>query len=168
MGKMTQLLFFNVPPHSQCHVYNGTISHCPYRCLATRLRSKIIRTKRWPKREGKKILFFYGNLAMLRWDPDRWRWSNGGRFLNTTKDEIETNVCRNLRVTRAAEKWQGYLSGNYRFYWSQVWDPHHAGKEAAFIWSILHKALAVNEWGARIASATISKQCEFVFLTRVR
>ena len=36
-----------------------------------------------------------------------------------------------------------------------------SGKEAAFIWSIWHKAVAVNEWRARIAPASISKQCVF-------
>ena len=39
-----------------------------------------------------------------------------------------------------------------------VWTPL---KEAAFIWSIWHKAVAVNEWRARIAPASISKQCIF-------
>ena len=58
-------------------------------------------------------------------------------------------------------KWQGYLPGNYRFYWSQIWDTLRAGKEAAFIWSIWHKAVAMNEWRARIAPVFISKQCVF-------
>ena len=116
---------------------------------------KVIRTYRGPKgkreeeKEKEEILFFYGKVATLGWDPDRWRWSDGSRFLNyTTKSGREAIRSRSPGVTGAVEKWQGYLPGNYRFYWSQVWDPHRAGKEAAFIWSIWHKAVAVNEWRA--------------------
>ena len=93
-------------------------------------------------------------------DPDRWRWIDGGHFLDyTTKDGRDNILNRNPGTTRAADKWQGYLPGNYKFYWSQVWDPMRSGKEATFILSIWHKAIAVNEWRARIAPASISKQC---------
>lgn len=68
-------------------------------------------------------------------------------------------INRNLGVTRMVEKWQGYLPGNYMFYWSQVWDPLWFGKEAAFMWSIWHKAIAVTEWRARVVLDSISKQC---------
>ena len=125
---------------------------------------KVIHTNRGPKIEGKReeIIMFYGKLATLGWDPGRWRWVNGGHVLDyTTKDGRDYIINRNLDTTRAAEKWQGYLPGNYRFYWSQVWDPMRFGKEAAFLWSIWHKAVAVNEWRARIAPASISKQCVF-------
>ena len=125
---------------------------------------KVIHTYRRLKKEGEReqIIFFYGNLATLGWDLDRWRWIDGGHFLDyTTKDGRDSIINRNPNTTHAAEKWQGYLPGNYRFYWSQVWNPLRSGKEAAFIWSIWHKAVAVNEWRARIAPASISKQ--FVF-----
>ena len=125
---------------------------------------KIIRTKRGPTKEGEReeIIFFYGKLATLGWDPDRWRWIDGGHFLDyTTKGGRDAIINQNAGTTRAAVKWQGYLPGNYKFYWSQIWDPLRAGKEAAFIWSIWHKAIAVNEWRARIAPASISKQCVF-------
>ena len=99
--------------------------------------AKIIQTHRGPKREGDKeqLTFFYGKIATLGWDPNRWHWSDEGRFLDyTTKDSMETINKRNPGATRAADKWQGYLPGNYKFYWSEVWDPLCAGKEAAFIW----------------------------------
>ena len=124
---------------------------------------KVIRTHRGPTGKGesekkKKILLFYGKVATLGWDPDRWRWRDGSCFLNySTKGGRETIVSRNPEITRTVEKWQGYIPGNYRLYWSHVWDSHRAGKEAAFIWSIWHKAVAVNEWRARIAPATISQ-----------
>jgi hypothetical protein len=125
---------------------------------------KIIHTNRGPKKEGEKepIIFFYGKLATLGWDPDRWRWIDGGYFLDyTIKAGREAISNRNPGSTRARDKWQGYLPSNYRFFWSQVWDPLRSGKEAAFMWSIWHKAVAVNEWRARIAPASISRQCVF-------
>ena len=92
--------------------------------------------------------------------PDRWWWIDGGHFFNyTTKSGIESFINRNPGSTRAADKWQGNLSGNCKFYWLQVWDPLHSSKEGAFIWFIWHKAVAVNEWRARIVHASISKQC---------
>ena len=80
---------------------------------------KIIHTNRGPKKEGKReeIIFFYGKLATLGWDPDKWRWIDGGRFLNyTTKDGRDNILNMNPGATQAADKWQGYLPGNYRFY----------------------------------------------------
>ena len=112
---------------------------------------KVMFTNRGAKKEGEEereeVIFFYGKVASLSWDPDRWRWGDGDKFLDyTTKGGREIITSRNQGVTRAADKWQGYLPGNYRFQWSQVWDPLRSGKEAAFIWSIWHKAVAVNEW----------------------
>ena len=125
---------------------------------------KTVHTQRGPVVDGEKVefIFFYGKEATLGWDPDRWRWGDGSRFLEYTTKEGREYISSKLRsTTRAAEKWQGYLPGNYCFYWSQVWDPLRTGKEAVFLWSIWHKAVAVNEWRARIAPASISKQCIF-------
>ena len=152
---------YTVGPHSRClRVWERPLGEIE----GYFHKVKIIHTNRGPKREGEreKISFFYGKLASLGWDPDRWRWLEGGHFLDyNTKDGRDTITNRDPGTTRAVEKWQGYLPGNYHFYWSQVWDPHRAGKEAAFIWSIWHKAVAVNEWRARIAPVSISKQCVF-------
>ena len=73
---------------------------------------KIMHTSRGPKQEGEedreKVIFFYGKMATLPWDPDRWRWGDGGCFLDyTTKNGREIFSSRNLGATRAADKWQG-------------------------------------------------------------
>ena len=119
-------------------------------------------TTRNPKNDKEEdreeINFFYNKVITLCWDLDWWRWGHGGHFLNyTTKSGREIIASRNSGTIRAGDKWEDYLPGNYRFFWFQVWDPFRSGKEGAFIWSIWHKAVAVNEWRARIAS--ISKQC---------
>ena len=160
----------NLPLLVQCYTV-GTHSRCLREWERPQVelegffhKVKIFHTNRGPKRKGKReeIIFFYGKLASLGWDPARWRWINGGYFLDyTTKDGRDTILNRSPGTSRAVEKWQGYLPGNYKFYWSQVWDPMRSGKEVEFIWSIWHKAVAVNEWRARIAPASISKQCVF-------
>ena len=131
---------------------------------------KVIFTNRGPKQEGEKneMMFFYDKVATLGWDPDRWRRMDGGCFFNyTIKYGRDSIINRYPGNTRAADKWQGYLPDNYRFFWSQMWDPLRSGKEATFMWSIWHNAVAVNEWRAKIASTSISKQCVFVCLIRV-
>lgn len=101
-------------------------------------------------------------MTTIGWDLDKWRWADGYRFLNyTTKLGREVVTNKNLGITRAAEKWQGYLPSNYRFYWSQVWDLLCLGKEATLMWFIWHEVVAVNEWRTRIAPTSISKQCPF-------
>ena len=154
---------FTVGTYSRClnewAKPSGTLEGCFHEV-------KIIHTTRGPKNVKEEdrltITFFYGKIVTLRWDPDRWRWADGSRFLNyTTKMGRDSVINRIPGGRRAAEKWQGYLPSNYRFKWSQVWDPLRSGKEAAFIWSIWHRTVAVNEWRARIAPASISKQCPF-------
>jgi hypothetical protein len=88
---------------------------------------KIIHINRGPKKDGEKdeIIFFYGKMATLGWDPDQWWWIGEGHFLDyTTEDGHDSIINRNPGTTRAADKWQGYLPGDYKLYWLQVWDPH--------------------------------------------
>ena len=86
---------------------------------------KNMHTTRGPKKDKEEdkeeITFFYGKVATLTWDPDRWRWGDGGHFLNyTTKSGREIIASRKPETTRAGDKWQKYLPGNYRFFWAQV------------------------------------------------
>lgn len=95
---------------------------------------------------------------MLGWDLDCWRWVDGFFFLKyTMKFGRDSIISMIPDTTRAAVKWQGYFLGNYWFYWSQVWDLVHFGKEAVFMWFIWRKAVVVNEWRACITSTSISK-----------
>ena len=125
---------------------------------------QVIHNARGNKKEGEKkaITFFYGKTTTLQWDPDRWRWVGRCHFLDyTTKIGREYITKRTEGANNATEKWQGDLQRNYKFYWSPVWDPLQAWKEASFMWSAWHKAIAVNEWRACIAPISISKQCIF-------
>lgn len=118
---------------------------------------KIVHTTR--VKEKQEIIFFYGKMATLGWDPDWWQWVEGYQFFNyTTKFGRMWVITRNLGINRGADKWQGNPQGTYMFYWSWVWDPTCSGNNVALILSIWHKAITVNEWRACIALASISKQ----------
>ena len=68
---------------------------------------KIMHTNRGPIREGVKeeVVFFSGKVATLGWDPDRWRWANGGHFLDyTTKAGRDSITNRTPDITRAGDK----------------------------------------------------------------
>lgn len=64
-----------------------------------------------------------------------------------TKDGHEFIVNRNPGSTHVGDKLQCHLLDNYKFYWSQVWDPFRAGKKTVFIWSIWHKTLSLMNGG---------------------
>ena len=111
-------------------------------------------------------------FSMVKWPHlngipiGRGGWTVAAFFITPRKMVGRQISNRNPGATRAANKWQGLLHGNYRFYWSQIWDPQRPGKEVAFIWSIWHKAVVVNEWRARIAPATIPSNVDFAPLLR--
>ena len=60
--------------------------------------------------ERKEVVFFYGKLATLGWDPNVWKWAVGVKFFNyTTKDGRDSIINRNPGTTRTGNKWQRYL-----------------------------------------------------------
>ena len=76
--------------------------------------------------------------------------TSGGGSKSTASNYI-TNFGRDLvismlpNMTKVTDKWQGYLLENYKLYWSHIWDHAHSSKEAAFVCSIWHKAVTINE-----------------------
>ena len=61
--------------------------------------------RKMEKKGDKRLFFFYGKVVSLLWDPDQWRWGDGGRFLDyTTKNGREILTSGNQGSTRAADK----------------------------------------------------------------
>jgi hypothetical protein len=52
-----------------------------------------------------------------------------------------------------AEKWHGTFPATYVPDWDEIWIKIKPQKEAGFLWSVYHKAVAVNQWRARIFGA---------------
>ena len=49
-----------------------------------------------------------------------------------------------------SEKWTGDVLPTYVPNWRDVWNKSRPQKEAGFLWSVLHKSIAINYWCAQI------------------
>lgn len=128
-----------------------------------RTRVKTIYTMATREQKQKETSFFYGKTNTLNGDLDGWRWVEGWHFLNYTTKYKGFVINWTSRTTWAVDKRQGYLLGNYKCYWAQVWDSLQSRKEAIFMWSIWKKTIATKEWRAHITSTIISKLCILYF-----
>lgn len=91
-------------------------------------------------------MFFYGKMVTLGWDLDRWWWVEGYNFLNYNSKFNRNFVINMIRgMTRATNKWQGYLLSNYRFDWSYT-GSHLLKQRGCLHVAHLHKMVADNEW----------------------
>lgn len=57
--------------------------------------------------------------------------------------------------------WHGVLLDNYGFMGVNVWELERFCKDAAFVWSLWHHVVAVNNWHPTILATTISTHCLF-------
>ncbi|KAG0605466.1 hypothetical protein M758_9G061800 [Ceratodon purpureus] len=99
-------------------------------------------------------------LAHLTFDPGRWRWRTGatlhnysakfGRSLRWPHQELRVPI---------SVKWHGLVPVNFTPDWGAVWKTPRPRKEAAFLWSLYHRAVAVNQWRNR-AFPTSSALCQ--------
>lgn len=97
------------------------------------------------------IQFFYGPIRSFvlktecRFSPKRARgWV--------------TNL--ELPVSLHTTKWHHVLTTEALVKWGNIWHTQRNKKESAFIWSIWHKAIAVNDWRGKYA-LNINNTCVF-------
>lgn len=85
-------------------------------------------------------------MELLTFDLGRWAWRPGEGLFNYTASK-----GRKWRIPRASlsllisAKWARHVPLNFEPNWLEVWRPDHPRKEAGFLWSLLHKAVAVNQ-----------------------
>lgn len=124
--------------------------------MRLKLSTLVVGQKR--KGERNEITFF-----LRQGDPKWWRWINEGRSLTIPLKRVETPSSIEIR-----EPLVGQTNGRatsrvtIELYRSQIWDPLRSDKAVAFIWSIWHKVVAVNEWRACNAPTSFSMQCVFL------
>ena len=104
---------------------------------------------------------FFGELDQPCFDPTRWWWWHEstpflaylvkfGRKLIDTQETLKKPI---------SNKWENKIPPSTSPKWRIIWHKHKAHEEATFfLWSTIHKVVAVNEWGERI-SAEIDKSC---------
>ena len=52
-----------------------------------------------------EVVFFYGKMTTLGWDPDWWRWADNGHFLDyNTKAGLDSITNRTPDIIRAGDK----------------------------------------------------------------
>jgi hypothetical protein len=122
-------------------------------------RIRIIHIEKGDKESARTFSRYLGRLADLSFDPGQWMWRSGGLLHSYTAKKGRN--LRKPRVTLARPihlKWQGLLAADFVPDWRDVWHKDRPQKEAAFLWSIYHNAVAVNAWRHRIFPRT-PEQC---------
>ncbi|KAG0575769.1 hypothetical protein KC19_5G029800 [Ceratodon purpureus] len=98
-------------------------------------------------------------LSRLTFDPGRWRWRDGKPlFAYSAKHGTQLHRPRTGLSLPIHEKWAGLISDRFSPNWHAVWTAARPRKEAAFLWSLYHRAIAVNHWRQR-AFPLLSEAC---------
>ena len=94
---------------------------------------------------------YSGIVRNLDFDHLRWRWTDGHQLSEYTSNIGRTLLTQHKQLCRPIyAKWPGHLPVNFSRDWRGVWHKRRACKEAAFMWSIWHNAVAVQSWRARV------------------
>lgn len=138
MRSRTRHLSFDVPRTTRRFYFKGTIFIIHFRSNALRWASildalengRILMgewtalTIKWrlcvlieapqEMERKKRLSFFLAKWSHLDKNANRWRWADGGHFLNyITKAGRDSITNRTPNITRKDDKWQDYLPSNY-------------------------------------------------------
>ena len=93
------------------------------------------------------FLQYGGDIMILNFEPGRWHWSgNLGKLHSYSAKMGRTQILRHRTKLQKpiGPKWCGNLPPTFEPRWNEVWFPHRPQKDAGFIWSMYHCAIAVN------------------------
>jgi hypothetical protein len=101
---------------------------------------------------AKGACFYVGIISQLQFDPGRWRRACGVPLMAYSMQIGRKLMNPHHQLTRSIpEKWHGLLPMTYQPRWCDIWNKRRPQKEAGFLWSVLHCAVAVNSWQAQMA-----------------
>ena len=102
------------------------------------------------KATKQSIWVYYGEPGALpHFDPAHWRWKNGKPFtMYSAKLGREFLSDKETLVKPVQDKWRHEAVITTRLKWKEVW-ADRSQKEAAFMWSMWHQAIATNTWRAK-------------------
>ena len=97
---------------------------------------------------------YYGVVGELEnFDPQVWKWKNGKEFsmysAKTGRDLVGNRTSLKKPV---AHKWRHEMEMNFQLKWKENWQDR-SQKEAGFMWSMWHQAVATNTWRANFNPA---------------
>jgi hypothetical protein len=102
---------------------------------------------------------FFGKLDQLFFDPARWWWPEVTPFFAYSAKEGRKWITKQIGLKKSiSHKWRNEIPPSTSPRWNTIWHKAKAQKEAAFLWSVIHKAVAVNEWRGKI-SVEIDQSC---------
>ena len=120
-------------------------------------RVRVLEAIKGPKKSS--IWWYYGPISKLIWDPGRLQWPEAKEFMKYTSNQGRDLLRRQTITPNVVErKWAGISPTNYKLRWNNLWDTERVRKEAGLMWSIWHKAVAVNVWRGAI-SKEIDQSC---------
>lgn len=150
---------FIVGSHSRSLIATNQSSHNPsiYRGRIARIR--VIAVAPTANTQANTLLKYMAPISRLTFDPGRWTWrpdeplyaytANRGRHWRHPRQSLSLPI---------SVKWTGLVPANFAPDWNAVWITGRPRKEAAFLWSFYHRAIAVNQW-RHVAHATTSELC---------
>ena len=106
----------------------------------------------------------YGGIIQdLDFDPGRWAWSGRLGLLHSYSAKKGRTQLLQPRLSfekPIATKWRDILPASFNPCWQEVWLIRRPQKEADFLWSVYHCAIAVNAWWKQINDQiAIACQC---------
>ena len=95
-------------------------------------------------------MVYYGAVGHLPdFDPVLWKWrTNQPLMMYSAKAGKEVLNERTQLKTPIAEKWREEYTLNFQLDWKKLWKSR-SQKEAAFLWSLWHQAIATNSWPSK-------------------
>ena len=120
---------------------------------------QVIAVKKESSVQALAIALYVGRIKSLQFDPSRWQWRQYG-FLHCYIAKLDKSFIESkLSLSRSIpSKWAGALPATYEPNWKEVWAKGRLCKEATFLWSLYHDAIAVNAWRYQI-SPNIALDC---------
>jgi hypothetical protein len=124
--------------------------------------TRVVTITRNAQPKSDLLLQSMGPIHRLDFDPHRFRWGTKGLFPSYTAKLGRALLTTSSTLSNSiAHKWEGILPPDYQPDWNEVWLAGRPRKEAGFLWSLYHGAVAVNVWRNRInrAIATVCTCC---------
>jgi hypothetical protein len=108
-------------------------------------RVRIVHIPRGQPRKLKIFLMYAGIIQDLVFDPGRYHWHQNLGVLHS----FSANKGR-TQILHQRSDLQRTIPNSYKPNWKEVWLSRRPQKEAGFLWSVYHRAIAVNQWKSQM------------------
>ncbi|KAG0625649.1 hypothetical protein M758_2G071300 [Ceratodon purpureus] len=126
-------------------------------------RIRVVVTNLKPSQSRKQaksgVARYLAPVDMLSFDLGRWHWPVGARLhAYTAKLGRKVFRPRTELTFPIQDKWRQDWPIGHTIHWKEIWHKDRSMKEAGFLWSLVHRAVAVNMWRHQ-SNQHASEQC---------